>query len=131
MRRILVIDDDQAVRGAITIVLQADGFEVVTAEDGWAGLELARASEFDLVIVDLFMPRLGGLDTIRQLRERNPLLPIIAMSGSTPRRATDPADLLESATQHGDVIKMPKPFRANDLLKIVHGAIGAAVKSSA
>lgn len=126
MRRILVIDDDQAVRGAITIVLQADGFEVLTAEDGFAGLELARAGDFDLVIVDLFMPRLGGLDTIRQLRERQPSLPIIAMSGSTPRRATDPADLLESAAQLGEVIKMPKPFRANDLLKIVHGAVGAA-----
>jgi CheY-like chemotaxis protein len=126
MRRILVIDDDQAVRGAITIVLQADGFEVLTAEDGFAGLELARASDFDLVIVDLFMPRLGGLDTIRQLRERQPSLPIIAMSGSTPRRSTDPADLLDSAVQLGDVIKMPKPFRANDLLKIVHGAVGAA-----
>jgi len=126
MRRILVIDDDQAVRGAITIVLQADGFEVLTAEDGFAGLELARASDFDLVIVDLFMPRLGGLDTIRQLRERQPSLPIIAMSGSTPRRSTDPADLLDSAVQLGDVIKMPKPFRANDLLKIVHSAVGAA-----
>jgi CheY-like chemotaxis protein len=126
MRRILVIDDDQAVRGAITIVLQADGFEVLTAEDGFAGLELARAGDFDLVIVDLFMPRLGGLDTIRQLRERQPSLPIIAMSGSTPRRSTDPADLLDSAVQLGDVIKMPKPFRANDLLKIVHGAVGAA-----
>jgi DNA-binding response OmpR family regulator len=124
MRRILVIDDDQAVRGAITIVLEADGFEVVTAEDGFAGLELAKASKFDLVIVDLFMPRLGGLDTIRQLRERNSALPIIAMSGSTPRRSTDPADLLESATQLGDIIKMPKPFRATDLLKTVHSAVG-------
>ena len=126
MRRILVIDDDQAVRGAITIVLEADGFEVLTAEDGWAGLELAKSGEFDLVIVDLFMPRLGGLDTIRQLRERQPSLPIIAMSGSTPRRATDPSDLLESAAQIGDIIRMPKPFRANDLLAAVHAAVGAA-----
>ena len=56
MPRILIIDDDDAVRRATTIMLEARGFEVAAVDGGQAGLDAVRAGAFDAVIVDLFMP---------------------------------------------------------------------------
>ena len=77
--RILVADDDPAVRDAITHSLEGEQFEVVTAEDGEGALELARASPFDVVILNVMMPRLFGTDVCRTLRGESDV-PIILVS---------------------------------------------------
>jgi DNA-binding response OmpR family regulator len=129
MARILVIDDDRAIQSAVQMVLEREGFEVHLADDGRAGLEIARAENFDLLMVDVFMPGMDGLETIRLVREHKPELPIVVMSGMSFRTASAP-DFLSMATKLGAVCSLKKPFRPRELLaaiaecleRSVHGA---------
>ncbi len=81
MARILVVDDDTAVRAAIQIVLERDGHEVVAASSGRAGIAAVNESTFDVVICDIFMPDMDGIETIQEFHRRAPNVPVIAMSG--------------------------------------------------
>lgn len=81
MPRILVIDDDLAMRSLISQVLARSGYEVETAEEGSEGLQLLSRSRFDLVISDIIMPGMEGIETIREIRALYPGLKIIAISG--------------------------------------------------
>jgi CheY-like chemotaxis protein len=120
MPRILVIDDDQAVRTAISLVLEREGFEVEIVGDGRAGVAAMAKAGFDIVIVDLFMPGMDGLETIKAFNQTAPSVPIIAMSGILARQAPDAApDFLRMATTFGAVHSLHKPFRPNDLLQAV------------
>jgi CheY-like chemotaxis protein len=82
--RILVADDEPAILAAVRVVLEADGFEVSEAPDGLAALRLCRRQSVDLVLCDVFMPNQDGLETIAVLRQENPSVKIIAMSGAAP-----------------------------------------------
>ncbi|HYP52531.1 MAG TPA: response regulator, partial [Pyrinomonadaceae bacterium] len=62
--RILVIDDEESVRDALTLILEDEGFTVVSASAGREGIELARGSVFDLTITDLRLPDISGLDVL-------------------------------------------------------------------
>ena len=77
--RILVVDDAEAIRDAVTDALGADGFDVQAAADGRAALEAAQAQEFDLVILDVMLPGLSGTEICRRLRAASPV-PIIMLS---------------------------------------------------
>jgi CheY-like chemotaxis protein len=120
MRRVLLIDDDESVGAATKIVLEAEGFDVVVAEDGRAGLKALEAGRFDLAIVDLFMPGMDGLATARGLRQINPDLPIIAMSGFMFRGSCPPMPhFLAMAQEAGARATLYKPFRPDDLLQAI------------
>jgi DNA-binding NtrC family response regulator len=120
MARILVIDDDRAVRLAVQMVLEREGLEVHVADDGRAGLNAIKAEEFDLLIVDVFMPGMDGLETIRLVHEHRPGLPIIVMSGMSFRTGAAPApDFLSMATKLGAVCSLKKPFRPRELLAVI------------
>jgi len=124
MAQILVIDDDHAVRGAMQLLLQAEGFDVVVASDGPNGIVTAQANAPDLVIVDLFMPGMTGVDTIRAIRERIPRVPIIAVSGVLASSTASSVDSLSSAALTGADLTLHKPFRPNELLKAVRRSMG-------
>ena len=81
MARVLVVDDDALVCGAIEAALQHHNFEVVIADGGEAGLAALGAASFDVMLVDIFMPRMRGFESIRRFHERAPATPLIAMSG--------------------------------------------------
>jgi CheY-like chemotaxis protein len=120
MARILVIDDDPAVRAAMQMVLERDGFEVSAVGDGPAGVKLVAAEDFDLLLVDLFMPGMDGLETIRQVHRHKPGLPIVIMSGlSFATAGTPPPDFLAMAGKLGAVGNLKKPFRPRELLAVV------------
>lgn len=83
-RRILVVDDDERVRTVVTWQLEADGFLVHEAADGDDALDLIERERPDLLVLDLSLPRLGGLDVIRRVRTGGvgrPDLPVIVLSG--------------------------------------------------
>jgi DNA-binding response OmpR family regulator len=120
MARILVIDDDKAVGMAIRITLEREGFAVEVVNDGRAGIERVKSEDFDLLMVDIFMPGMDGLETIRLVREHRPNIPILVMSGMTFRCGPGPApDFLTMATKLGAVRSLKKPFRPRELLAII------------
>jgi CheY-like chemotaxis protein len=124
MQRVLVIDDQLPVAKAITVALEAEGFEAAFANSGGAGLRKFESSSFDVVIVDIYMPGMDGANIIRALRERNPRLPIIAMSGvrlnETKRTVLD---VLTMARGFSDVICLQKPIRPAALVEAIHKAM--------
>ncbi|RMF24992.1 MAG: response regulator [Deltaproteobacteria bacterium] len=111
MARILVIDDDEASRAVIEEILARKGHEVTLAGGGRAGLAEARRQRFDLVLVDIIMPDIDGMETITELREMSDALPIIAMSGSSPNSA----GYLETAKVLGADAALAKPFTKSEL----------------
>jgi len=124
--RILVIDDQNPVRAAIVLALQARGFDVVAAASGQSGLAKFEQSEFDVAIADLFMPGIDGVSLIKALRKRNPRFPVIAMSGvllGTSGRTA--LDQLPNIPELADVICLQKPFGPNDLVQAVAAALAA------
>ncbi|MBL8898376.1 MAG: sigma-54-dependent Fis family transcriptional regulator, partial [Planctomycetes bacterium] len=83
MSRILVVDDESAVRASLAELLaERLGHEVVEARDGVEGLEALQRESFDLVLTDLLMPRLGGIELIQRALQRTPELPIVVISGT-------------------------------------------------
>jgi CheY-like chemotaxis protein len=121
MPRILVIEDDPAIRAAVELILDNEGYSVTPASDGDAGLALLRAETFDLAIVDIFMPGRSGLETISLIREHAPAMPVVATSGLSARGdGAHPADdVLGQALQRGASCIIHKPFRPRDLLQTV------------
>jgi two-component system, OmpR family, phosphate regulon response regulator PhoB len=82
--RVLVVDDDDRVRTVVSWQLEADGFRVAEAPDGMAALDAIAAERPDLVVLDLGLPGVGGLDVLRQLRRADapgPAVPVIVLSG--------------------------------------------------
>jgi len=82
-RRILVIEDDPSIAFGLRINLEAEGYEVVSAEDGEHGLDLARSEPIDAIILDVMLPKINGLEVLRSIREAGLLMPIIVLSART------------------------------------------------
>ena len=116
MTRILVVDDDADVRAAARAILEDAGHEVVEAVDGAAGLRAYRDASFDLVLCDLFMPDVDGIELIRTLRRGSPNVKVIAMSGGA---FDGTLDLLDLAPYLGAAEVLPKPFSLDELVRAV------------
>lgn len=116
MSAILVIDDDPAVREVVREMLRGEGHEVSTAENGRQALQALAADVFDLVVTDLIMPEQEGIETIAEIRRRDPDIPIVAMSGGG---RLGPGDYLETARFLGADATLAKPFGRQELIAIV------------
>ncbi len=124
--RILVIDDDSCVSTAIQAILGRRRYETVLASRAHAGIHTFQASEFDVVMVDLFMPGMNGLDTISRIRGES-AVPIIAMSGFRLRNSLDPdQDFLGMAILRGATISLRKPFSPPQLVAAIDRSLGLA-----
>jgi CheY-like chemotaxis protein len=124
--RILVIDDDACVGTAIQVILAQRQCETVLASRAHAGIHTFRASAFDVVIVDLFMPGMNGLDTIQRIR-RASAVPIIAMSGFRLRNSLDAnQDFLGMATLRGATVCLLKPFSPPQLVAAIDRSLELA-----
>ena len=121
------MDDDAAVQATIRLLLERAGHSVVIAGDGRKGLALFEAGDFDLLFLDIFMPGMDGLETMRMVRQHQPLIPIIVISGRPVASDPDAApDFLTMATKLGAVSSLQKPFRPAALLAAVAGCLEAA-----
>ncbi len=117
MRRILVVDDDPALITALKRGLSYDGFAVDTARSGDEGLAIARERQPDLVILDVMLPGIDGLDVLRRLRAADERLPVLML---TARDA--PADQVQGLAAGADDYVV-KPFTWDVLLARVHALL--------
>jgi DNA-binding response OmpR family regulator len=116
MARVLIIDDDAALRQALTKHLVHAGHDVRQAGQGDAGIRAFKQEAADVVIVDIFMPGQGGLQTIDQLRRHWPAVKIVAMSGAT---SVGSLDVKGHAVALGADRFLGKPFEAATLVALV------------
>jgi CheY-like chemotaxis protein len=129
LARILIVDDDVAVQATIRLLLERAGHSVVVAGDGRKGLAIFEAGDFDLLFLDIFMPGMDGIETMRLVHAQQPLTPIIVISGNPVLSGSGP-DFLTMATKLGAVTSLQKPFKPAALLAAVAGCLEAAKRSS-
>jgi len=116
--RILVVEDDPSILRGLQLNLTMEGYRVRSAMDGEAGLRLVREERPDLLVVDIMLPKLGGLELIRELRKDDPDLPILVLSAKG--HESDKVAGLELGADDYIV----KPFSLKELL----ARIGAALR---
>lgn len=119
MDRILVVDDEKPVREALAALLRHEGYRVVVAESGHVAVEAIEAFTFDFIIVDIFMPEMNGLETIKVFRENAPGVPIVAMSGYAAGSGFVDNDFFRSAMEFGATCCLRKPFTREQLLDTI------------
>jgi CheY-like chemotaxis protein len=129
--RILVIDDDACVGTAIQAIMSRRLCETVLASRAHAGIHAFQTSGFDVVMVDLFMPGMNGLDTITRIRGDS-AVPIIAMSGFRLRNSLDPdQDFLGMAMLRGATTSLRKPFSPPQLVAAIDRSLDLASSTGA
>lgn len=124
--KILVIDDEADLRATFQERLTLEGYQVWTASNGRKGLQVYQDHSFDLVITDVLMPELDGLEVVRTLRRFNPTIPIIVMSGGGNRNL----DFLVEAEEFGATRTISKPFRHDELIAMIHDLLSSTPHSS-
>jgi DNA-binding response OmpR family regulator len=118
MKKILIIDDDRVLRQTLAAALEAEGYGVAEAGDGREGLNKATKTAFDLVVLDVIMPALGGLEVCRKLREAGRQVPLIVMSGKKKKEV----DKVLGLELGGDDY-LTKPFGIDEFIARVHAVL--------
>lgn len=111
MKKILIIEDDKSLVETLTSLLEAENFKVISASDGEEGFQMASRQEYDLIILDVGLPSLGGLEVCKGLRAKNILTPIIMLTGEKKEEIDKVLGLEFGADDY-----MVKPFGAKELL---------------
>lgn len=117
MARVMVVEDDQGVRRAIARMLENDGHEVVEEANGHSALRHFAGDPVDLVLSDVYMPDMDGLDLLKRLREGFPEAKIVMVSGGGRLRAES---VLEAAKALGASRVLAKPFSPEEIRDIVN-----------
>jgi len=121
MTHILVIEDDEFFREALQKILQKDGHKVTTSHNGAQALTLLERIRPDLIMTDILMPHMDGMEFIMELSRQSNHTPLIAMSGG--RRSITSAFNLESARMLGVKVTLTKPFTQTALRTALQEAL--------
>ncbi len=121
MKKILVVDDSAMIRELLDDVLKAEGYEVVLAADGEEAVDLWKAHEVDLSIVDIFLPRKGGLQVISEVLKSDKKHKIIAISGG---ESFHPQTILELANIFEVAETFTKPIDTARMVATVKRILG-------
>lgn len=116
----MVIDDTDSVRASICKILKKSGNEVIEAKDGEQALESLKKQKCDLLILDVVMPKKGGVQALMEINQIDPKVKIIFITGKVPQES-DAFRLLSSSFGVKDIIY--KPFKKEDLLAKVKKCI--------
>jgi len=117
MSTILVVDDELSMREFLKILLEKEGYQAVTASDGEKALKAIEMQDFDLVISDIRMPGMGGLELLDSVKKVNPELPFIMITAFA-----SPEDAVQ-AMRHGAYDYITKPFKLSEIKSIITSAI--------
>jgi DNA-binding response OmpR family regulator len=118
MKKVLIIDDDRVLRRTLAAALEAEGYAVAEAAEGREGLTKALKGGFDLVVADVIMPSLTGLDICRKLREAGRQIPVIVMSGKKKKEM----DKVLGLELGGDDY-LTKPFGTDEFIARVNAVL--------
>lgn len=123
-KRVLVVDDDQSIQRVLVQTLELEGYEVVTASDGVEALETLAGELPDVVILDVMMPKLDGLDVLKRMRaqERTQTVPVILLTARSSQE-----DIWEG-WQSGVDYYMTKPFDVEELLRFLTHVLNPEVE---
>ena len=116
-KRVLVLDDENAIQRLLKIVLESEGYDVVTTDDGRLALEMIRQQPIDLIIQDLRMPKMDGLQFLRHLKEQSPELPSIVLT------AYGTLETAVEAMRLGAYTHINKPFDTDEIRLTVSRAL--------
>ncbi len=117
MSTVLLVDDDYEWRMLIHRLLQNSGYDVIEAEHGKNALKMLETNDIDLVLTDILMPIMDGVELIRELAQRHPGLPVIAMTSNIEM------PYLNIAMKLGAKNCLQKPFNHNQLLEMIDEAL--------
>lgn len=112
-RRILVVDDEDGLRMSLAANLELEGYEVHEADSGARALEIVREQPFDLVITDVRMPGMNGVETFREIRKIRPGTAVVMMTAFAIER------LIEQALDEGVYTVVTKPFATDRVIEMI------------
>jgi DNA-binding NtrC family response regulator len=115
--RILIVDDEEVLRDVLETLLRREDFDILLAASGEEALSILDAEEVDLVILDIMLPGISGIDTLRALRISNPDLPVIIIT------AASSIDGAIDAMKNGAFHYIPKPFKNEEVVLTVNKAL--------
>ncbi len=121
MPRILVIDDEKSIRNTLTEILSYEGFEVVEAADGHEGIRLAGKDKFDIILSDIKMPKMDGIEVLEKLQELTPETPVVMISGHGN------IETAVEAIRKGAFDYIAKPLDLNRMLVTIRNAMDRSV----
>jgi two-component system response regulator HydG len=116
--KVLVVDDNEEFCQNIKDILELKDYEVVTAYDGFKGLKLVKENSFDLVLMDVKMPVMDGVETFKKMKEVAPNIPVIMVTAYTVE------DLIKEALQKGAYGSLRKPLDFDELFELIAQATG-------
>lgn len=125
MANILIIDDDANIRKSLKRILHNKKYNILEAPNGMVGLELCHKNDIDIVITDIFMPVIDGIETIKLLKKDFPHIKIIAISGGgiSSLNLSTKTEFLAIAKSLGVERTFSKPFNMNDMVQAVHNLL--------
>jgi two-component system nitrogen regulation response regulator NtrX len=121
MATILVIDDEPGIRSAIRGILEDEGYNALVAEDAIIGLDLLDQGGVDLVLLDVWLPRMGGIEALEEIKRRRPELAVVVISGHGN------VEMAVRAVKLGAYDFIEKPLSIERLLTVVRNALETAV----
>jgi DNA-binding NtrC family response regulator len=124
LKKIMIVDDEAGIREILTEALSGEGFDVTSAKDGSESLQYMRNDSYDLLITDINMPRLNGIELLKRMKTAGRKEKVVIMTGG-------PFDQLSSADDlpHID-FELKKPFRMEQFLTVISAVLGSKEKDS-
>ncbi len=117
MARILIINDDELMRGFLRELFTREGFTIREAQDGAAGIQAFKDEASDAVITDLYMPEADGIEVLREIRKESKEVKIVAISGGTTGGGR--TDILQVMQDLGVDRTLQKPFKPEEMVSLV------------
>lgn len=119
-KRVLIVDDDEAIRKSFTLTLEDTGYQTETAASGEKAIEMAQDSKFDLIFLDLKMPGIDGVQTLRELRKLDEDVPVYIVTAFH----AEFFDQLKSAQEDGIEFELlRKPIGGAQLIATARGVL--------
>ena len=113
-KRILIVDDDRDFAESMADLIELNGHEAILAYNGTSALKIFKQNNIDLILMDIRMPGLNGVETLNEIKKYNPSIPVAMMTGYTDK------SLIDSALEIGAITILDKPLNLHQLAEIIN-----------